>query len=520
VYVIRDWIAANPRYIGINWCSSLELALRILSWGIALDLCHASGHVRTARAEIVRSVREQARHVRGMLSEYSSANNHLVGELVGLLATAVFFQEVPEAANYAEYASRRILEESRRQNLPDGVNREQAIYYHHYVTEYLLTADALLTRRGVASSTELRERARRMLEFVDAMTDDDGRAFDVGDRDEGMVTGLNRGTGAGIYESLLWSGWVLFGDACMGAHASRIARSRGVPPAPDTRTVYWHGGRPVVLPEVGSPPRRLFPEGGYFVSRDEAFTALFKAGPFGYPSIAAHAHCDQLSFLLKREGEIIVGDSGTGVYHTDDRWRRFFKGTLAHSTVAVDGRDQAEYAGAFLWSTHANGRLTLEQDTPDRFDVRGSHDGYRRLADPVEHERRVLYRRGLGYRVHDRLVARSHHSYTLAWNFGPRVQLRRPPASGGDFLTTWAVWLRDEPLLTLLLRASAPMQVRLRCGDESGPAGFSSPRYLEWHPVPSLWVEVAGACCELETFLLTHAPSLPEEVQAVLEGWL
>ena len=146
VYVIRDWIAANPRYIGINWCSSLELALRILSWGIALDLCQASAHVRTARTEIVRSVREQARYVRGTLSEYSSANNHLVGELVGLLATAVFFQEVPEAAHYAEYASRRILEESGRQNLPDGVNREQAIYYHHYVTEYLLTADALLNR--------------------------------------------------------------------------------------------------------------------------------------------------------------------------------------------------------------------------------------------------------------------------------------------------------------------------------------------------------------------------------------
>ena len=175
---------------------------------------------------------------------------------------------------------------------------------------------------------------------------------------------------------------------------------------PDPRTVYWHEGRAALPPEIRSPPRRLFPEGGYFVSDDEGLSALFKAGPFGYPAIAAHAHCDRLSFLLKRGDETVLGDSGTGVYHTEDKWRRFFKGTLAHNTVTVDGRDQAEYAGAFLWGTHANGRLTLEQDEPDRFDVRGSHDGYRRLADPVEHERRVIYRRGLGYRVHDRLGAR------------------------------------------------------------------------------------------------------------------
>jgi hypothetical protein len=274
-----------------------------------------------------------------------------------------------------------------------------------------------------------------------------------------------------------------------------------------------------VPPEIDSPPRRLFPEGGYLVSRDEGFTALFKAGPFGYPSIAAHAHCDQLSFLLKRGNEIVLGDSGTGVYHTEDSWRRFFKGTRAHNTVTVDGQDQAEYAGAFLWSTHANGRLTLNDDAPDRFDVRGSHDGYRRLADPVEHERRVMYRRGFGYLVHDLLGARSQHSYTLAWNFGPRVRLRRLPATGREFLTTWEVRLNDEPLLTLLLRAGAPMEVRLRCGDESGPAGFSSPRYLEWHPVPSLWVELSGASCELETFLLTRAPSVSEEIQTALEGW-
>jgi hypothetical protein len=518
-HIILDWIAANPRHVGINWTSSLELALRILSWGIALDLCRDSPHARRARAEAARSVAEQARYIRRTLSEYSSANNHLMGELVGLLGSAALFPELPDARRYALYARDRILEESRRQNFADGVNREQAIYYHHYVAEYVLTADALFARLGWATMPELRDLARRMLEFVDAVTDDAGEVFDVGDKDDGTVTGLNLGTGVAVYESLLWTGWVAFGDRSMGAHAARIARSHGRPPAPDARTAYWHGSRNEDPPDIDAPARRLFPTGGYFVARDDGLTALFKAAPFGYPSIAAHAHCDQLSLLLKKGGETILGDSGTGVYHTEDRWRRFFKGTLAHNTVAVDGRDQAEYGGPFLWNTHANGLLTLEQESPDRFAVTGSHDGYHRLADPVVHERRVEYRQGLGYRVIDLLAARETHRYSLVWNFGPRVELRGLRDEGDVEPSMWEVCLGDEAVLTLVLHASEPARIRERRGDVSGPAGFASPRYLEWYPVCSLWTEVSGSHCGLHTFLLTTPVGTREEALTAMERW-
>jgi hypothetical protein len=182
----------------------------------------------------------------------------------------------------------------------------------------------------------------------------------------------------------------------------------------------------------------------------------------------------------------------------------------------VDGLDQAEYAGAFLWATHADARLTVEEESADGFDVRGSHDGYLRLADPVGHERRVSYRRGLGYRVRDRLSARRTHRYALVWNFGPRVRLDRRTEAGG--LETWEASLGEEPVLRVVLRCSTSAAVRLRRGDESGPAGFASPRYLEWHPVPSLWVEIEAGACELETFLLTHARAADESRRAV-EEW-
>ena len=508
--VILDWIDANPRYVGLNWCSSLELALRILSWGAALEIAASAEPIRRARPRIARSVAEQARYIRHTLSLHSSANNHLMGELVGLLAAAVYFPETPRAGAHADFARDRLLAEAVRQNCADGVNREQAIYYHHYTLEYVLTALALVQRRDGARPRVLEEVARRMLDFLDVMTDDAGRPFPIGDTDDGHVTGLNRGTGVSVYESLLWSGWLVFGEAHLGAHAARIAAQRGAEPQPDRRSTYWHGPPTRPLPDLETRVRRrLFPEGGYFFSCDEDRRLLFKSGPFGYPSIAAHSHSDQLSVCLSLGTAPVLTDGGTYAYHTDARWRRFFKGVSAHNTVGVDGRDQADYAGPFLWSSHADGRLEVIEDGTDRFEVRGTHDGYRRLPDPVSHERRVAYRAGLGYRIQDRLRGERSHTYELYWNFASEAQLQPLGAHspGGSFphrRSAWLVVLDGAARLGFVVEADGEAELRWHHGDEAIPAGFESRAYRRKEPSHHLRLVATGPARAFTTFVLTR----------------
>ena len=522
VHLILDWIRQNPRHLGINWTSALELALRILSWGIALDLCAGSPAVARERLTVAASVAEQAHYIRHTLSLHSSANNHLVGELVGLLATGAFFPEAAGARAHAEFARDRLLEQADRQNLGDGVNREQAIYYHHYTCEYLLTTIALLGRLGWEAPVALRERVRRMVSFVDSMIDDRGQAFEIGDGDDGSVTGLLGGTGTSVYESILWSGHRVFEDPGFGAHAAAIAASRGAAPAPDPKTRYWFASAtpPVALEVASRVRRRVFPEGGYLVSEDDGFTLCFKAGPFGYPSIAAHAHCDQLSVGLKRGASTVLTDAGTYVYHTEDRWRRFFRGTAAHNTVGVDGLDQAEYAGPFLWSTHADAELEVPVDTPGRFEAKGRHHGYRRLPDPVDHERMVSYRRGLGYRVLDRLSGRAVHVSELYWNFGHEIALE--PLALAGLAPEWrAFHLRHEsdPPLVLLVTADGPLESRHVRGDPTLPAGFESRQYLRKHPCDHLRVKVAATAVVFRTLLLTHCSLDEKEILAAAREW-
>ena len=85
-----------------------------------------------------------------------------------------------------------------------------------------------------------------------------------------------------------------------------------------------------------------------FGTKDEVI-AVMDAGPLGYLSIAAHGHADCLAFTLAVAGRAILIDPGTYCYHSEPEWRDYFRGTAAHNTVRVDGCDQSEIGGAFMW---------------------------------------------------------------------------------------------------------------------------------------------------------------------------
>src|SRR5690606_4806822 len=103
--------------------------------------------------------------------------------------------------------------------------------------------------------------------------------------------------------------------------------------------------------------------------------------------IAAHGHADALSFTLSVDGRELFVDPGTYAYHTQARWRAYFRGTAAHNTVRVDGEDQSEPGGNFLWLRKARAGCSLWLSSAQKDTFEGWHDGYLRLPDPVKHRR-------------------------------------------------------------------------------------------------------------------------------------
>ena len=148
------------------------------------------------------------------------------------------------------------------------------------------------------------------------------------------------------------------------------------------------------------------------------------AGALGYLSIAAHGHADALAFTLTIAGRPFLVDPGTFAYHTERAWRRYFRGTSAHNTVALDGEDQSLSAGPFLWLRHAAATVEEFVIAPDSQLLVASHDGYRRLADPVTHRRTWRYDTASAtLTIDDELLCSGDHTAEIFWHFAPECQV-------------------------------------------------------------------------------------------------
>jgi len=168
-----------------------------------------------------------------------------------------------------------------------------------------------------------------------------------------------------------------------------------------------------------------FPNGGYYVMRDgwedDSNYLFFDCGPHGMLN-CGHAHADALSFDLAANGSTVLVDPGTFTYTGSPELRDWFRSSMAHNTLTIDGESSSVSAGPFSWSSIANCR-TSKWLTHKRFDyVQGSHDGYQRLPDEVEHSRGIIFIKGDYWIIRDQVKSRADHAADLWFHFSDEAE--------------------------------------------------------------------------------------------------
>lgn len=392
-YILRSldsWLRANPYLSGVHWTSSLELAERLISWAllyprVAKDVARDEDF----RQRWLGSIYLHLTRISRKLSFYSSANNHLIGELIGLFVGASCFDFWPECVGWRNRAQELLEREIRLQVGDDGVNREQAISYHIFTLELFLLAFVVGRNTERPFSSKYAERLRGMAGFLDTLATSSGDLPWYGDSDDarGFVLSEND---SGLEVTMQLAGllfdeprWLRFGKTPTQAARALV---------PDLLFKLEQAA------DSPTPLRELFRDAGLASvrTRDGSIRLLMDFGPLGFTSTAAHGHADALSIWLSLDDEYFLIDAGTYAYHSHPDWRTFFRGTAAHNTARVDGRNQSEMAGRFLWASKANARLLRFEDSPGQVTIKAEHDGYLRLPEPVVHGRTVDFDREAG----------------------------------------------------------------------------------------------------------------------------
>jgi len=113
-------------------------------------------------------------------------------------------------------------------------------------------------------------------------------------------------------------------------------------------------------------------------------------------------------------GKNIACDAGTYLYSGEGFWRNGLAHTVVHNSVTVDNLDQMKMLTRFTWTDWSHGKVLRHDENI----WQGEHDGYKRLADPVNHKRTVISLGEDRWLVVDHLTAVKPHHYALHWLLG------------------------------------------------------------------------------------------------------
>lgn len=424
-----DWVARNPVGTGPNWVSAMEAAIRIVNMTWVARLVHRY------RPRLVEKIGHQIAIHEGYISHHlslgSSANNHLLLELMGLAFAHAFWNFPTKPEKTEDYVG-RFTAELDRQTGPGGMNREMSSHYHVFAAESAVHVLCAARARSLEPE-KLTEVLGRMRVVVQALTIKEGICR-FGDDDEGQIVRI-------VGPTDKWE---------------HVLAGMGTSP--------WLLLDPVSPEE----PSSLQVFDGVVVIRQGSYRVVTDGGSAGLGPLYAHAHDDGGSIYIGYEGHWFVEDAGTGAYFRDVSLRKSLAEAGAHNGPSCPCK-QGRMDGPFTWE-----RTPLEfkvaQTSKDR------EQGRFRvvLAEGTSHLRRTITVSPSGIGIQDRcrgepltvtvtipaswaastgesdewVFTRQHTRISLRWKGeAPTLsQVSTPRFGGGNDLGWQLTWRKSELL--------------------------------------------------------------------------
>ena len=474
----------NPPYLGPNWLSAQEVAIRLCAFVFAAQVFagsqNSTPHLLTRLAEAV--AQHAARIPPTLVYARAQHNNHLITEAVGLYTAAAALPEHPEAAKWQRLGWRWLNHAFQTQFAPDGAYCQHSANYHRLALQAACWSQAVQARcfPDTAFPPQTLARLQAGVSWLFALLDPT----------TGQVPNLGPNDGALLFP-LATSPFSDYRPALQAAARAFFAEPALPPGAWDEASLWL--GLPLMAAREPIPSPRLSHPGQSVLKGTGSSWAYLRAARF----TSRPGHADQLHLDLWWKGLNLAQDPGTYRYTAAPPWDNALSSTLVHNTISVDNLEQMTSAGRFLYLDWVQVSLPIREQSEDGAWERltASHNGYRRLG--VTHQRQVTAFKNGRWLVEDTLRGASRHQHTarlhwllpdLPWqaDLDPqRVHLTLTTPHGVVKLVVRA----EIPVQSMLVRAG---QLLLGDGVTDPTWGWTSPTYGDKMPALALIVHFQG----------------------------
>lgn len=401
-----SWEKQNPFLWGIAWTSVMEMAIRTSNWCYAYAFLAMAKDPPPALLEKLRvGIINMTDHIARHYSRFSSANNHLIVEAYAIGQSGILLDHRP----WLDLAVKLLTRELSLQNHPDGVNREQALHYQAFSMEAYGLLLRLMVKNGIEPPPSWVPMLENQCRYLANCLGPRGEVIEFNDDDEGKILDLGYGTAHYQYVLELFSCLLTKRYAEMNqctenvrwlfSEAERAAAHGKTREATDKSVCFRDGGHSILHSD----------DGEIIIGIDHA--------ELGYGTIAAHAHADALSFVLWAGGQPVFIDPGTYLYGFDAKSRDAYRKTENHNTVCINGQDQSEMLGAFLWGRKAVCTLIRVEMQETEVVIEAEHDGYA----PVKIRRQFRFDRSHTLVITDTVTGKADAVATFV--LAPDVQI-------------------------------------------------------------------------------------------------
>lgn len=477
----EDWQSRNPPQQGPNWKCGQETSFRVMAWCFGLYGFLDSAATTEARVvSLAQMIAVSGYRIEANLDyALSQRNNHGISEGLGLWTIGALFPELISAAKWKE-TGREVLESQARELIyKDGAFSQHSVNYHRLMLHDYLWALRLGEILREPFSDELRNRVSKATDFLYQIQDEEsGRVPYYGQNDGALILPLSN------------SDYQDFRPVIQAAHYF-LKRTRRYSSGPWDEDLLWLFGPDALASPVSTQKREDLKadQGGYYTLRSGDGFAFTRCAEFRHRP----AQADLLHVDLWWRGQNIAMDAGTFSYNAPAPWNNPLARTAYHNTATVDGRDQMERAGKFLWLPWAQGRARVYHRSHALTYWEGEHNGYERLNKGAHH-RRAIARLGEHWLVLDDLTSEGEHLYRLHW------LLLDAPYEWND--ETGRLMLKT-PAGSYYLQASTLAgdgKPSIARADESSPRGWRAPYYF--YREPALSFELTARASALRFFSL------------------